>query len=134
MLWLIVWFMLTISIKAYCKNTVVNIKPIYLKSACFCVPLYNYQGKISSSVVKKMFIESETQESLSCKRWHLDNCPPRKIAPQLGLRFWSRLGLVLGLGATRQLPQKKIVSWLGLGFGFWVSFGIGGNLLWGQLS
>ena len=46
-----------------------------------------------------------------------DNFPPRKIAPspRLGLRFRSRLGLILGLGATRQLPQRKIDPWLGLG-------------------
>ena len=39
---------------------------------------------------------------------HPDNCPPRKIAPRLGLRFGSKSGLVLGLGATRQLSPRKI--------------------------
>ena len=42
------------------------------------------------------------------KNRYPDNCPPRKIAPQLGLWFGSRLGLVLGLRATRQLPPWKI--------------------------
>ena len=32
--------------------------------------------------------------------------PPRKIAPRLGLGFVSRLGLILGLGATRLLPPS----------------------------
>ena len=31
---------------------------------------------------------------------------PRKIAPRLGLGFVSRLGLILGLGATRLLPPS----------------------------
>ena len=32
----------------------------------------------------------------------------RTTAPRLGLGFGLRLGLLLGLGATRQLPTKKI--------------------------
>ena len=44
-----------------------------------------------------------------------DNWPPRKTIPQSGLGFGSRLGLVLGLGATVQMPPSKIDPWLGLG-------------------
>ena len=48
-----------------------------------------------------------------------DNCPP----PQSGLGFRSRLGLVLGLGTTRQLPRRKIDPWLGLGLGLILGLG-----------
>ena len=56
----------------------------------------------------------------------------KRIAPWLGLGFVSRSGLVLGLGATRQLPPRKVAPpvmvrvWLG------VSFGVGGNFPLGQ--
>ena len=72
-----------------------------------------------------------------------DNCPPRKNASRLGLGFWSRLRLVLGLrgggagggGAeTRQLSPKKIVPQLGLWFGLDLVLGLGGNSPRGQLS
>ena len=33
--------------------------------------------------------------------------PPRKIAPQLGLGFRSRLGLVLGFGNNQTITSKK---------------------------
>ena len=51
--------------------------------------------------------------------------PPRKIAPRLRLGFGSRLGLVLGLGATKLLSPRKIGTWLGLGFGLWLVLGLG---------
>ena len=62
--------------------------------------------------------------------------PPflRKITPWLGLGFWSRLGLVLGLGATRQLLWRKFALWLGSGFGLGLVFGVGGNFPCRQLS
>ena len=49
-----------------------------------------------------------------------DNCPP---PPRSGLGFRSRLGLVLGLGTTRQLPRRKIDPWLGLGLGLVLGLG-----------
>ena len=49
-------------------------------------------------------------------KWYPDNCSPSKIIPRLGLRFRSRLGLVLSLGAIRQFFRIKIDPWLGLGF------------------
>ena len=42
-------------------------------------------------------LEAEFQR-LVCLKGYPDNCPPRKIAPRLGLGFRSKLGLVLGLG------------------------------------
>ena len=51
--------------------------------------------------------------------------PPRKIVPRLGLGFRSRSGLVLGMGATRQLPPTKIVTRLGFGFGLGLVLGLG---------
>ena len=59
--------------------------------------------------------------------------PLRKIAPRLGVGFGSKLGLVLGLGATRQLPRGKLPPVRDNG---WVriSFGVGGNFPRGQLS
>ena len=51
--------------------------------------------------------------------------PPRKIVPRLGLGFVSRLGLVLGLGATRLLPPVRVRVWVR------VSIGVGSNFSWG---
>ena len=57
----------------------------------------------------------------------MDNCPPRKNAPWLGLRFGSRLGLVLGLednqtiALEKNCPQVRVRVWVK------VSFGAGGN-------
>ena len=51
-----------------------------------------------------------------------DNCPPR-----LRLGFESRLGLVLG--ATRQLPQRKIAPRLGIRLGFGWQFSLGAIVL-----
>ena len=33
---------------------------------------------------------------------------PEENSSRLGLGFWSKLGLVLGLGGTRKFPQRKI--------------------------
>ena len=57
--------------------------------------------------------------------------PPRKIVPRLGLGFRSRSGLVLGMGATRQLPPRKIVTRLGFGFGLGLVLGLGAVFLGG---
>ena len=51
-----------------------------------------------------------------------DENPP---LPRLVLGLGSRLGLVLGLGATRQLPPRKIAPWLGLG----LALGLGAIVL-----
>ena len=45
---------------------------------------------------------------------------------RLQLECGSRLGLVLGLGATRELYPRKIAPWLGL------VLGVGGNFLRGN--
>ena len=57
-----------------------------------------------------------------------DNCPLRKIAPQLGLGFWSRLGLVLGLGWGNQTIAPEENSTL-VRVKVWVkvSLGVGGG-------
>ena len=47
---------------------------------------------------------------------------------RLELECGSRLGLVLGLGTTRELYPRKIAPWLGL------VLGVGSNFLRGQLS
>ena len=51
-----------------------------------------------------------------------DENPP---LPRLVLGLGSRLGLVLGLGATRQLPPRKIAPLLGLG----LALGLGAIVL-----
>ena len=56
----------------------------------------------------------------------------KRIAPWLGLGFVSRSGLVLGLGATRQLPPRKVAPRLGLGFGLGLVLGLGAIFLWGN--
>ena len=38
-----------------------------------------------------------------------DNCPPRKNASRLGLGFWSRLRLVLGLRGGRGRGRKQTI-------------------------
>ena len=57
----------------------------------------------------------------------------RGNCPRLGLGFGLRPELVLGLGvgggATRQLPQRKIPPGLGLGFGLELVFGLGGGAI-----
>ena len=53
--------------------------------------------------------------------------PPRgKLSPRLGLGFWQKLWLVLGLGTTRQLSRRKCDPWLGL------VLELGGNFLGGN--
>ena len=52
---------------------------------------------------------------------------PEENCPQLGLGFRSKSGLVSGWGTTRQLPQRKIAPWLGLGSGLGLVLGLGGN-------
>ena len=44
-----------------------------------------------------------------------DNFPLRKIAPQLGLGFESRLGLILGLGRNQTIAPEEDYRRLGLG-------------------
>ena len=56
----------------------------------------------------------------------------RKIAPEenclpVRVGVGSRLGLVLGLGATRQLPWRNIDPRLGLEVGLGLVLGLGGN-------
>ena len=55
-----------------------------------------------------------------------------KLFSQLGLGFGSRSGLVLGFGATRQLPPKKIAPRLGLGFGLGLVWGLEAIFLGGN--
>ena len=49
--------------------------------------------------------------------------PPRKIAPQLGLGFGSRLGLVLELGGNQTItlkencPPVRVRGWVRVSFG-----------------
>ena len=57
-----------------------------------------------------------------------------QLPPRLGLGFLSRSGLVLGLGATRQLPPKKIASRLGLEFGLGLVLELWGNFPRGSCS
>ena len=52
--------------------------------------------------------------------------------PRLGLGFGSRLGLVLGSGATRQLPPRKIDTRLGFGLG--LVLGLGGQFSSGEIG
>ena len=61
-----------------------------------------------------------------------ENCPPKENSPRLGIGFGSKSGLVLGLGATRQLPPKKIVSRLGLGLSLGLVLGLGAIFIGGN--
>ena len=62
-----------------------------------------------------------------------DNCPPRKIAPRLGLGLGSRSGLVLGLDGNETIapekncPEVRVRVWLR------VSFGVGGQFSSGTM-
>ena len=66
--------MVTMSIKAYCVNVVVSIKPIYFNKHLFSLSLYNCKEKLWSVIAKKMLIVNEIQKSLGWKksifRWH----------------------------------------------------------------
>ena len=57
-------------------------------------------------------------------KWYPDNCPPRKIAPRLGLGFGSRSRLVLGLGDNQAIAPEEDCPRLGLGFGLGLVFGV----------
>ena len=62
-----------------------------------------------------------------------DNCPPRKIAPRLGLGLGSRSGIVLGLDGNETIaPEKNCPPQLGLGFGLGLVLELGGNFRRGQ--
>ena len=56
------------------------------------------------------------------KLMYPDNCPPRKIAPRLGLGFGSRLELVLGLrgnqtiGPEENCPLVRVRVWVRVSF------------------
>ena len=60
--------------------------------------------------------------------------PPRKIAPWFGLGFGSRLGLVLGLGGNQVIVPKENCLTVRVRVWVRVSFEVGGNFPWGQLS
>ena len=63
-----------------------------------------------------------------------DNCPPRKNAPRLGLAFWSRLRLVLGLGGgggnqpmvpEENSPSVRVIVWNRVSFAVGRQFSLG---------
>ena len=62
--------------------------------------------------------------------------PPRKTAPRIGLRFRSRLGLVLGFGEgggnqtiapEEKCPLVRVKDWIRVSFGVGRKFSSGGN-------
>ena len=68
------------------------------------------------------------------KYWYPDNCPLRKIVPQLRLGFGRRCGLVLGLEVNQAIgpggncpPPVRVRVWLR------VSFGVGGHFSSGAI-
>ena len=58
--------------------------------------------------------------------WYPDNCPTRKIAPQLVLGFESRLGTVLGLGGNQTMALEENCHLDRVSFGVGAVF-LGGN-------
>ena len=58
-----------------------------------------------------------------------ENCPPGRVGVLVKARVIFRVG-----GATRQVSQRKIASWLGLGFGLELVLGLGGNFTQEQFS
>ena len=65
--------------------------------------------------------------------WYPGNCPPRKIAPWLGLGFGSRLGLVLGLGGNQTITPKENCPPVRVRVWLRVSFGVGGQFSSGAI-
>ena len=68
--------------------------------------------------------------------WRIDDwksvsgqLPSKENPPGLGLGFGPKSGLVLGLGATRQLPPKEIVPRLGLALSLGLILGLGGGAI-----
>ena len=72
---------------------------------------------------------SKSNKAMEVKKyWYPDNCPPRKIASQLGLEFGPRWGLVLGFEDIQTIgPEENCSPRLGLGFGLRLGLGLGGN-------
>ena len=62
-----------------------------------------------------------------------DNWTPRKIAPPppppVRVGVWVKLTVRLELGATKQLPWRKIATRLGLGFGLGLVLGLAGEAM-----
>ena len=53
--------------------------------------------------------------------------PPKENCPRLGLGFWARLGLVLGLGGNNTIALEKNCPLLRLGFGLGLVLVLVGN-------
>ena len=66
-------------------------------------------------------------------QWYPNNCPPRKIAPQLRLGFGSRSGLVLGLGGNQTIAPKENCPPVRVRVWLRVSFGVGGQFSSGAI-
>ena len=72
-----------------------NFLSLWLCSNIISVP---FKSSSLTFFIKEVSNFKQAKDICSSKRY-LDNCPPRKIAPRLGLGFRLGLGLVLGLAA-----------------------------------
>ena len=81
---------------------------------CNAFKIINYRNSLVSGLLKMGIWTINSRRKL----------PPPPLL-RLGLGFGSRLLLVLGLGATRQLPSMKIDPWSGLEVRLWSVLGLG---------
>ena len=77
-------------------------------------------------VLKVSYLVSQIEPFMvSGQLFSEENCLPVRVG------VWVKVRVILGLGATRQLPSRKTASRLGLGFGLGLVLGLGPILLRG---
>ena len=82
-------------------------------------------------LLRLVLLSTRTNKIYNSTRRYPDNFPSRKIAPQLGLGFGSRLGLVLELGVNQTIALKENSPTVGVSVR--VSFGVRGQFFSGPI-
>ena len=84
-------------------------------------------------LLRLVLLLTRTNKIYNSTRRYPDNFPSRKIAPQLGLGFGSRLGLVLELGVNQTIAPKENSPTVGVSVWVRVRFGVRGQFFSGPI-